>query len=79
MRHQHSGWIVLALVLGSSCASKNAANSPAPLQEFICAGRNSVGDVRERADAATREEAVAKFKEKHTDIPVASCTPNARR
>ncbi len=78
MRYQHSGTILLALLLGSACGPKTAANSPAPLVEFICAGRSSVGDVRERVDATNRDEAVAKFKKKHADIPVATCTPNPR-
>jgi len=79
MRLHVSGLIVSTLAFGSACASNTPASGAAPLTEYICSGRSSVGDVRERVNAASRDEAVAKFKEKHADIPVASCTPNPRQ
>ena len=66
------------LVLATSCSGNSASMGAAPLTEFICAGRNSNGDVRERVDAADRDAAIKKFKEKHTDVPVAQCTPNPK-
>jgi hypothetical protein len=66
------------LVLAISCSGNSASTGAAPLTEYICAGRDSNGDVRERVDATNRDDAIRKFKEKHTDIPVAQCTPNPR-
>jgi ABC-type glycerol-3-phosphate transport system substrate-binding protein len=68
----------LALMLAAACAGNSASTGTAPLVEYICSGRDSDGDVRERVDAKDRDDAIAKFKAKHKDIPVASCTPNPR-
>lgn len=68
----------LTLLLAAGCSGNTASTGAAPLVEYICAGRDSNGDVRERVDAKDREDAIAKFKAKHTDIPVANCTPNPR-
>jgi ABC-type glycerol-3-phosphate transport system substrate-binding protein len=79
MRRIHAGTVVLALVFGGACSGNKAATGAAPLDEYLCSGRNSVGDVTERVEAASREEAAAKFKKKHTDVPVATCRPNPRQ
>lgn len=75
----HAGTVVLALLLGGACSGNQAATGAAPLDEYLCSGRNSVGDVTERVDAASRDEATAKFKKKHTDVPVATCRLNPRQ
>ena len=68
----------LALILVAACSGNTPSTGAAPTQEYICSGRDSNGDVRERVDATNRDDAIAKFKKKHTDITVASCTPNPR-
>jgi hypothetical protein len=67
------------LLLAASCSGNPAPAGTSPTTEYLCNGRNSVGDVTERVDAVDREEAIRKFKEKHKDVPVATCTPNPRR
>ena len=70
--------ILSLLVLAVACSANSASTGATPLTEYLCNGRASNGDVTERVEAANRDEAIKKFKEKHTDIPVAACTPNPR-
>jgi len=73
-----AGLVVAGVLLGA-CSGNKAATGAAPLDEYLCTGRNSVGNVTERVEAASREDAAAKFKEKHSDVPVATCRPNPRQ
>lgn len=70
---------VAGFVLAASCSGNPAPEGASPMTEYLCNGRDLNGDVTERVDATSRDEAIRKFKEKHTDIPVATCTPNPRR
>jgi ABC-type glycerol-3-phosphate transport system substrate-binding protein len=70
--------IVSLLVLAVACSGNSASTGAAPLTEYLCNGRDSNGDVTERVEATDRDAAIKKFKEKHTDIPVAACTPKPR-
>ena len=67
------------LLVVASCSGNPAPSGAAPTTEYLCNGRDNNGDVTERVDARDRDEAIRKFKEKHADIPVATCTPNPRR
>ena len=67
------------LLLAASCSGNPSTQSATPLTEYLCNGRDSNGDVTERVEAASRDEAIKKFKEKRPDVPVATCTPNPRR
>jgi ABC-type glycerol-3-phosphate transport system substrate-binding protein len=67
------------LLLAASCSGNPSPAGASPTTEYLCNGRDNNGNVTERIDAGDRDEAIKKFKEKHTDIPVATCTPNPRR
>jgi hypothetical protein len=71
--------IIGLVILAAACSGNPSPGGTTPTTEYICSGRDLNGDVSERVDAADRDEAIRKFKEKHTDIPVANCTPNPRR
>jgi hypothetical protein len=66
------------MVLVAGCGPKSAATGAEPTMEFICLGRGSVGDIRERVDATNRDEAIKKFRDKHSDVVAPTCTPNPR-
>ena len=67
------------LLLAGACSGNPSAGSATPTTEYLCNGRDSDGDVTERINATNRDEAIKQFKEKHKDVPVATCTPNPRR
>lgn len=79
MRRMGWGAAAAVVLLAAACSGNQATTGAAPLDEYLCNGRNAVGDVTERVEATSREDAVRKFKEKHTDVPVATCRPNPRR
>lgn len=67
------------VLLTASCSGNPSPSSATPTTEYLCNGRDLNGDVTERVDATDRDDAIRKFKEKHKDVPVATCTPNPRR
>jgi len=71
--------IVGFLLLAASCSGNPSPGGASPTTEYLCNGRDDNGNVTERVDATDRDEAIRKFKEKHKDVPVATCTPNPRR
>jgi len=58
----------LSLVLAAACAGNAASTGAAPSTEYICAGRDSDGDVRERIHANSRGGPNATFQANETDI-----------
>jgi hypothetical protein len=66
------------LVLAASCSGNPGPGGTGPTTEFLCNGRDNNGNVTDRVNAKDRDDAIKKFKEKHADIPVATCTPNPR-
>ncbi|HKP30118.1 MAG TPA: hypothetical protein VJU15_11980 [Gemmatimonadales bacterium] len=71
--------IISFLLLVASCSGNPSPGGASPTTEYLCNGRDNNGNVTDRVDATDRDDAIKKFKEKHTDIPVATCTPNPRR
>ena len=66
------------LLLAAACSGNPSPSGASPMTEYLCNGRNNNGNVTDRVNAKDRDDAITKFKEKHKDIPVATCTPNPR-
>lgn len=70
---------ILMVLLLAGCGHKPVNPDAAPVYEWICSGRTGDSQVKTRVDAASREEALAKAKEKYPDMIAPQCTPNPRR
>jgi hypothetical protein len=63
----------------AGCSPKPVNPDAPPVYEWLCSGRAGDRQVKTRVDASSREEAMAKAKEKFPDMTAPQCTPNPKR